>query len=77
MLFYEKAVQKGSHIPLWRAAWHVLERKPNGCNFNDFGIQAVIKVASSNMQAFSDCLWRGYSILMYCDLLTKSWFSNQ
>ena len=23
------------------------------------------------MQAFSDCLWRGFSILMYCDLLTK------
>ena len=25
-----------------------------------------------HMQAFSDCLWRGFSILMYCDLLTKS-----
>ena len=25
------------------------------------------------MQAFSDCLWM---ILMYCDLLTKSWFPN-
>ena len=23
------------------------------------------------MQAFSDCLWRGLLILMYCDLLTK------
>ena len=26
--------------------------------------------------AFSDCLWRGLLILMYCDLLTKSWFPN-
>ena len=24
----------------------------------------------------SDCLGRGFSILMYCDLLTKSWFPN-
>ena len=22
-------------------------------------------------KAFSDCLWRGFSILTYCDLLTK------
>ena len=26
--------------------------------------------------AFSNCLWRGFSMLMYCDLLTKSWFPN-
>ena len=38
------------------------------------------KVASSNTSRleahddFSDCLWKGYSILMYCDLLAKSWF---
>ena len=25
--------------------------------------------------AFSDCLWRGFSVLMYCDLWTKSWLS--
>ena len=25
------------------------------------------------MQAFLDCLWRGFLILMYCDLLTRSW----
>ena len=28
------------------------------------------------MQAFSDCLWRGYLILIYCDLLTKPLFLN-
>ena len=26
------------------------------------------------MQAFSDCLWREFLILLYCELLTKSWF---
>ena len=26
------------------------------------------------MMAFSDCLWRGFLILMYYELLTKSWF---
>ena len=26
------------------------------------------------MQAFADCLWRGFSIFIYCDLLTKSSF---
>ena len=25
-------------------------------------------------EGFSDCFWRGFFILMYCDLLTKSWF---
>ena len=28
------------------------------------------------MQALSDILWRGFLILIYCDLLTKSWFPN-
>ena len=28
------------------------------------------------MQGFSDCLWMGFLILTYCDLLKKSWFSN-
>ena len=28
------------------------------------------------MQAFSDCLWRGFFTLMYRDLLTKRWFPN-
>ena len=28
------------------------------------------------MQDFSDFLRRGFSILVFCDLLTKSWFSN-
>ena len=40
------------------------------------------KIASSNTSCleahagFSDCLWRGLFILMYYDLLTKSWFFN-
>ena len=40
------------------------------------------KVASSNKsrleahEGFSDCIWRRFFILMYCDLLTKSWFPN-
>ena len=29
-----------------------------------------------HMQAFLDYLWRGFLILMYCDLLTISWFPN-
>ena len=28
------------------------------------------------MQAFSDCLCRGFLTLIYCDLLTNSWFPN-
>ena len=40
------------------------------------------KVTSSKMTffealaGFSFCLWRGFLILMYCDLLTNSWFPN-
>ena len=40
------------------------------------------KVASFNTSylaahaGFSDCLWRGFLILMYYDPLTKSWFPN-
>ena len=29
-----------------------------------------------HMQTFSDCLWRGFLILIYCDFSTKSWFPN-
>ena len=29
-----------------------------------------------HMQAFSDCLWKGFLMLMYCDLLAKNWFLN-
>ena len=29
-----------------------------------------------HMQAFPDFLWRGFSILMYCDLSKKSWVCN-
>ena len=45
-------------------------------------VQAYRKVVCSNtshLEAhadFSDCLWRGFLILMYYDLLTKSWFFN-
>ena len=28
------------------------------------------------MQVFSDCIWRVFLVLMYCDLLTKKWFPN-
>ena len=28
------------------------------------------------MQAFSDCLWRRFLVLMYCDLFKKKWFPN-
>ena len=39
------------------------------------------KVPSSNksrlyMKAFSGCLWRWFMVLIYFDLLTKSWFPN-
>ena len=30
-----------------------------------------------HLQTFSNYLWRGFLIIMYCNLLTKSWFANQ
>ena len=50
-----------------------------GCAQNAAGcIAAYRKVASSNTSraGFSHCLWRGFSILTYCDLLTRERFPN-
>ena len=33
-------------------------------------------VSVVRVQAYSDCLWRGFLILMYCDLLEKTLFLN-
>ena len=38
--------------------------------------RVLTPLVKKHMQAFSDCLWRGFLVLMYCDLLTKSWFPN-
>ena len=36
--------------------------------------RVLTRLVVKHMQAFSDCLWRGFAVLMYCDLLAKSWF---
>ena len=33
-------------------------------------------LVKKHMQTFSDSLWRRFLILIYCDLLTISWFPN-
>ena len=38
--------------------------------------QVLTCLVYKHMQAFSDCLWRGFSVLTYCDLLTKHGFFN-
>ena len=42
----------------------------------DYRKVASSKTSRSEIHAFSDCLWRGFLIYMYCELLTKSWFPN-
>ena len=34
-------------------------------------LRVLIRLVCKHMQAFIDCLWRGFSMLIYCDLLTK------
>ena len=38
--------------------------------------RVLTRLVVKHMQAFSDCLWRGFAVLIYCDLLAKSWFPN-
>ena len=58
-----------------------LEWKPSVLNLRIEIMRTVksrflTRLVQKHMQAFSDCLWRGFLILMYCDFLTKSWFPN-
>ena len=52
------------------------------CNWFDNFILCTVKskfqhVSFRSIFGFSDCLWRKIFILIYCNLLTKSWFPNQ
>ena len=38
--------------------------------------RVLTNLVQKHIHTFSDCIWGGFSILIYCDLLTKSWFSN-
>ena len=38
--------------------------------------RVLARLVLKQMQAFSDYLWRGNLIVIYCDLLGKGWFPN-
>ena len=45
-------------------------------HLNTVNLRLLTRLILKHMQVFSDCLWRGFLILIYCDILTKSLFSN-
>ena len=48
--------------------------------FRDLFTEATVKLRVLTLllyrciQAFSNCLWKGFLIVMYCDLFTKKWY---
>ena len=60
---------------------YLLQGNPKHIKFGESCKNIYRKVASSNTSGleanagfFRLLIWMGFSILMYCDLLTKSWF---
>ena len=56
---------------------HFCQKNPKKIGIsNTVKSRVLTHLTLKHMQAFIDCLWRGFSMIMYCDIFTKSWFLN-
>ena len=56
-----------------RSAHHTLQSElASQFEFKNYFKLNIGTVVLKHMQAFSDCLWRRFSMLMYCDFLAKT-----
>ena len=73
---WQKMWDRWDRWELWD--WWVLWMTTDLQIFNWITVKSrgLARLVLKQTQDFSDCLWREFSILRYCNILTKSWFPN-